>query len=89
MAFLTNGVGTGKLLPEHNHESDDEAFAAKRSQRPWLEHRTPWVVTYRLPGVRVSFQVTPSVAFNSSSIDALISAISWITSGLSGVLHLT
>lgn len=42
----------------------------------------------RLPGVKHSLQVTPSVAFSSSSIDARISAISCMTSGLSTSLHL-
>lgn len=41
----------------------------------------------RLPGVRHSFQVTPSVALSSSSIDALISAISMMIWGSSTVLH--
>lgn len=45
-------------------------------------------LTNRLPGVRHSFQVTPSVALSSSSMEALISAISWMISGLSGDLHL-
>jgi len=43
----------------------------------------------RLPGVRHSLQVTPSVALSSSSMEALISAISWMISGLSTDLHLT
>lgn len=41
----------------------------------------------RLPGVRHSFQVTPSVALSSSSIEALISAISIMIWGSSTVLH--
>jgi hypothetical protein len=30
--LLSNGVGAGKLLPEHNHESDQEALAVAGCQ---------------------------------------------------------
>lgn len=83
-SIVSNTVCSRELLPEHDQEREEEPFPDV-----WVNAILHGVLggleaTHRLPFANASFQVTPSVAFNSSSIEARISASSCTTSGWSG-----